>query len=63
MKGKTENLEYRINQLERVLQEVADNTEDKKLLSIIEKGIIIKNDRKDKWLIFYKDYYEFYKEC
>jgi hypothetical protein len=42
------NLEYRINQLEKVLQEVADNTEDKKLLSIIEKGIIIKNDRKDK---------------
>ena len=55
MQGKldfNESLRTRVGKLQgapvSILQEVADNTEDKKLLSIIEKGIIIKNDRKDK---------------
>lgn len=48
------NLEYRINQLEKVLQEVADNTDDKKLLAIIEKGIVIK-----KGCAFSEGYFEY----
>jgi len=38
----TANLEYRIDQLERVLQELATKVEgNKELTNVIEKGIII----------------------